>query len=79
MLVTYIDLDRLIDNTELSAGEMFTIKKLMMGYTLLDLEQVYGKSRKTYEVLLERACYKLKETNDRHWHRVYDRKPALSP
>ena len=79
MLVTYIDLDRLIDNTKLSAGEMFTIKKLMMGYTLLDLEQVYGKSRKTYEALLARACHKLKETNDRHWHRVYDYKPGLSP
>lgn len=33
VLVTYIDLDRLIEKTELSEGERFTIDKLMMGYT----------------------------------------------
>lgn len=82
VLVAYIDLDRLIADTDLEQMEKLTVDKLMMGYTLLDLEEIYGISRKVFGNYFASACRKLKNTNDRHWAKVYakrDTKPAQFP
>ena len=67
ILVTYLDLDRLIETSSLSHMERFTVDKLMEGYSLYDLEDVYGISRSTFAEYLKRACDKIKETNDSNW------------
>lgn len=71
VLVCYIDLDRLIEETDLTEMERFTVAKLMMGYTLLDLEDIYGRSRKTFGKDFANACHKIKLTNDKRWQKVY--------
>lgn len=71
VLVCYIDLDRLIEETALTDLERFTVEKLMKGYTLLDLEDLYGNSHKTLGKAFASACHKLKLTNDARWLRVH--------
>lgn len=78
VLVTYIDLDRLIATTKFTDAEKYTLDHIMMGYTFLDLERLTGKSRRTFSKLFERACQAIKETNDKRWADVYSKK-VLSP
>lgn len=71
VLVAYMDLDRLIEQAPLSDIERFTINKLMMGYTLKDLEEIHGIPSRTFGDCFSKACQKLKETNDKNWYKVY--------
>ena len=46
----------------------------MMGYTLLDLEEVHGIPSRTFGDCLNKACQKIKEANDSNWYRVHVKK-----
>lgn len=76
VIVTYLDLDRLIEQSPLSDIERFTINKLMLGYTLLDLEEIHGIPSRTFADIFSKACQKIKETNDRNWLKVHVKNPS---
>ena len=50
---------------------MFTVRKLMKGYTFTDLSEEYGQARNTFITLFERACGKIKAANDAQWEKVH--------
>lgn len=71
-----MDLDRLIEQSPLSDIERFTINKLMLGYSLLDLEEIHGIPSRTFGDCLSKACQKIKETNDKNWYKVHVKNPS---
>ena len=71
VLVTYIDLDRLIGEANLTRAEMRIIYFLMDGYSISDIAQRYGKARQTIDVLVVRAVNKICEADRRRWEETY--------
>ena len=63
----YADLDSLIERAELSGAERNTIKLMMLGYSLPDIAEHYGKTRQTFEILFKRAVKKIVKRNDLDW------------
>ena len=57
--------------------ERFTVDKMMEGFTLQDLEEVYGISKSTFAEYFQRACHKIKEENDNNWMRVHKKRTSL--
>lgn len=79
IICVYVDLEKLIETCGLSKGERFTVDKVMLGYTFLDLEEVYGKSRQTFEKQFNRAVDKICKQNDTHWNETYDKTKRAYP
>ena len=66
-LCIYADLDRLIENADLSPLEKKTVEWLMYGYSIGDIAETFGKSRQMYEILFKRAVKKIVGANNAEW------------
>lgn len=71
IICTYIDLEKQIETCGLSSGERLIVNQIMLGYSFADLEDMFGKTRQTYEKQFERAVWKICKQNDSNWMRVY--------
>ena len=71
VLVTYIDLDRLIQMADLTKTEMRIVYFLMDGYSIPDIAQRYGKVRQVIDRVLNAAVQKICETEQRIWKKTY--------
>ncbi len=67
ILCTYMDLDRLIEHSGLSAGQMEIVKQLMDGNTLSDISELSGRSLTTVDVQFRRAVEKIVAQNYADW------------
>lgn len=67
MLVTYIDLDRLIEAADLTGAERRIVGYLMDGYSIPDIAQRYGKVRQVIDRVLDNAVAKICEADRRCW------------
>lgn len=74
ILLTYIDLDLLIDRAKLSASERFAVTKLMEGYTVDSMAECYGKARGTYYGYYSRAVRKIVRQANQEWKEFYETK-----
>ena len=71
VLVTYIDLDMLIQEAKLSKSEWKIVSWLMQGYIASDIATHYGITRQSVGVLLKRAVDKICEANNKRWRDAY--------
>jgi len=67
IICIYVDLDDLIERTDLSPTERATIQYLMKGYSLPDIAYHFGKTRQTFEILFKRAVKKIVKRNEMDW------------
>lgn len=67
VLVTYIDLDRLIGMAGLSGAEHKIVGYIMDGYSIPDIAQRYGKDRKVIHRVLDDAVAKICKADRRCW------------
>lgn len=67
LINTYIDLDKLIDNTSLSEKQKIILELLMCGLNEHDIAMYFGQDRHRIKEILDTACKKLKKDYDRQW------------
>lgn len=70
VLVTYIDLDRLIDAAPLAKAERKIIDWLMKGYAFDDIADHYGTSTAHVKTLLKSAAEKIAEEDLKNWGNI---------
>lgn len=58
IICTYVDLENLIHTCGLSPMEMYTVNHMMLGYTLADMADQFGKTRQSFDVYFKRAVQK---------------------
>lgn len=71
VICTYADLDRLISECGLSKSEMYTIRMLMRGYTVMDIAEMNGIKHPTVSVWFRRAVQKICKQNVSRWDSTY--------
>lgn len=71
MLVTYIDLDRLIGAADLTGAERRIVGYLMDGYSIPDIARRYGKVRQVIDRVLLSAVEKICAEEQRRWRETY--------
>lgn len=74
VFLTYVDLDRLIDEAPLSSGERTVVTALMEGYTIGDIAEEMNCAMQTVDVQMCRAASKIAKQNDLNWARTYEKK-----
>lgn len=71
VICTYADLDRLISECGLSKSEMYTVQRLMRGYTVTDIAEMNGLKHPTVSVWFRRAVQKICKQNTSRWDATY--------
>jgi hypothetical protein len=71
VLVTYMDLDTLIEATPLTKAENKIVHWLMRGYGFTDIADTYGISKQSVFILLKRAAEKISKTERAIWESAY--------
>lgn len=71
IICLYVDLDRLIEAVQFPASEAFVLGKVMEGYTIGDLSDIYGGSRQAYSGYYRRAIGKIVKESQEQWARHY--------
>lgn len=71
VICTYADLDRLIAECGLSKSEMYTVQKLMRGYSVTDIAEMNNIKHPTVSVWLRRAVQKICKANTLRWDSTY--------
>lgn len=67
VLILYIDLDRLIELSDLSPCESFVVDMLMQGYSVTDISDNFEKSRQACGGYYRRAVKKIVSEYNRQW------------
>lgn len=73
ILVTYLDLERLMNTCGLSKMERETVDYLMQGYSAADIADHLCKTRQTIETMFKRAVAKICARNEETWRETYCR------
>lgn len=76
VFLTYVDLDRLIDQCGLSRMQHKVVKVLMDGYSLTDCAEMLGIQKQIADIHLNRAVEKITAQNNRIWASVYCKEKA---
>lgn len=76
VFLLYVDLDRLIEQCDLSPMQQQTIDSLMAGHTVVDMAEMHGGTRQAYQIYLTRAAEKIARQNTRNWESVYAKKTS---
>ena len=71
VLVTYIDLDNLIETAHLTRAERQIVHRLMEGYSGTDIAEHYGTTKEHVTTLLQSASQKIARENNRRWNECY--------
>lgn len=71
IICLYVDLDRLIEAVRFPSSEAFVLEKIMDGYTINDLSEIYGGSRQAYSGYYRRAIGKIVKESQEQWARHY--------
>lgn len=67
ILVTYIDLDTLIECTPLTAAEKNVVRWLMLGYAEADIAEHCGTSLSHIKTIFSSAVDKIVEQENQNW------------
>lgn len=67
ILLTYVDLDWLIEHTKLSRAEKAVVELMMRGWTVTDIASEYDRPQTTISSLFGRAVKKIVQTNNDRW------------
>lgn len=71
VFLTYVDLDRLIEQCGLSKAQRKVIGVLMAGYCITDCAEMLGIQKQVVDTYLNRAVEKITVQNDKDWEKVY--------
>ena len=74
ILCTYIDLDHLIERCGLSPWQREIVRRLMDGYTMLDIAKLTDRALTTIDVQYRRAVEKIVRCNNEDWRQAMERK-----
>lgn len=74
VICTYIDLDKLIEETRFTPAEERVLALFMEGWSSSDIAKHFGKDHKTIDVLFQRAIGRIVKTNDSKWTKA-NKKP----
>ena len=70
VLAVYVDLDRLIESSGLTAKQRGVINLLMRGYSIQDIADETGKEQSAISHLLRRSLEKMSRTHEERWRQV---------
>lgn len=68
----YIDLDRLVERSELDGREEVTVTMLMLGYASADIAEMLGSAESDIKSAFRQAVRKIVRCNNAIWRQVYD-------
>lgn len=74
VLCTYMDLDRLIENSGMTAEQRFVTDQTMQGWTETDIAEARGCSRQAVCRLLRDAVQRIVDANNAEWKRFAQRR-----
>ena len=67
ILLTYVDLDWLIEHTNLSKAEKAVVELVMRGWTITDIASEYEQRWESINSYFKRAVKKIVQTNNDRW------------
>lgn len=67
ILLTYVDLDWLIEHTKLSKAEKAVVELVMRGWTITDIASEYEQRWESINSYFKRAVKKIVQTNNDRW------------
>ena len=67
ILLTYVDLDWLIEHTKLSKAEKAVAELVMRGWTITDIASEYEQRWESINSYFKRAVKKIVQTNNDRW------------
>lgn len=67
ILLTYVDLDWLIEHTKLSRAEKAVVELVMRGWTITDIASEYEQRWESINSYFKRAVKKIVQTNNDRW------------
>lgn len=67
ILLTYVDLDWLIEHTKLSRAEKAVMELVMRGWTITDIASEYEQRWESINSYFKRAVKKIVQTNNDRW------------
>lgn len=67
ILLTYVDLDWLIEHTKLSKAEKAVVELVMRGWTITDIASEYEQRWESINSYFKRAVKKIVRTNNDRW------------
>lgn len=67
ILLTYVDLDWLIEHTKLSKAERAVVELVMRGWTITDIASEYEQRWESINSYFKRAVKKIVQTNNDRW------------
>ena len=67
ILLTYVDLDWLIEHTKLSRAEKAVVELVMRGWTITDIASEYEQRWDSINSYFKRAVKKIVQTNNDRW------------
>lgn len=67
ILLTYVDLDWLIEHTKLSKAEKAVVEFVMRGWTITDIASEYEQRWESINSYFKRAVKKIVQTNNDRW------------
>ena len=71
ILLTYVDLDKLIELAGLSRSERAVVELMMRGWTVSDISLECGQKLGAIDTLFRRAVRKITKTNNCRWEEFY--------
>lgn len=71
ILLTYVDLDWLIEHTKLSKAEKAVVELVMRGWTITDIASEYEQRWESINSYFKRAVKKIVQTNNDRWADFY--------
>lgn len=71
ILLTYVDLDWLIEHTKLSRAEKAVVELVMRGWTITDIASEYEQRWESINSYFKRAVKKIVQTNNDRWADFY--------
>lgn len=77
VLCTYMDLDRLIENSGMTAEQRFVTDQTMQGWTETDIAEARGCSRQAVCRLLRDAVQRIVDANNAEWKRFAQRRLGM--
>jgi len=72
ILCTYLDLDRLIEQSEMTEEQSWVVHLIMQGYTETDIAQERGCSRQAVCRLFRDGVRRIVAANNAQWRRFAD-------
>lgn len=71
ILLTYVDLDWLIEHTKLSRAEKAVVELMMRGWTVTDIASECEQKQQSIDSYFKRAVKKIVRTNNDRWADFY--------